>query len=590
MGTDAAAATAAFGDMSDATAAATAKLMGLNAEQAYNLLRTKEMSIDASAAALATNGYSASAVAAAVSTEVLNDEELRATLTAAGFKKSQVDAAMATLAAGGAAGGASTMFDKLTASIGLATKGLWTFLTTTPVGWAILAAGAIAATVAAVDYFTESMDEAIKKAEDSRNAYENAKSEVESLNQELQTTQKRIAELKAQGALTLTEQDELTRLEAENEQLQLQLDIKRKIAEYEQRQAAKDAHNVLSKEAYRVETGETTIAYVQGDKEERPVYKEVNIIEDTLDKQRQLNEAEEKYNRLLEDQSKLTPSDDMMSEYQRNIAELRGFEDRILDYQMDIADNLKIIDESRQSLVDATGRALTGYEDDVRAIDEMYKKLLTDSDKAADAQSKIDKFLNRPSLKNAVDRARELAAAQNGINIDDIISQFPELASAAEEANIELEEVVNTINSMSGALDIDEVKRQLKAATATAVAQSEPNWKVAEGLLSEWNTAWDEFVGGLDDDEIKILYDIYKSNDTTGWSIEDWDAALQQAKETAEEAGISIKASFEEAQEAVDALTTAVSESASATGLSADSITAVEKAFSGLDGYDASVI
>ena len=103
MGTDAAAATAAFGDMSDATAAATAKLMGLNAEQAYNLLRTKEMSIDASAAALATNGYSASAVAAAVSTEVLNDEELRATLTAAGFKKSQVDAAMATLAAGGAA-------------------------------------------------------------------------------------------------------------------------------------------------------------------------------------------------------------------------------------------------------------------------------------------------------------------------------------------------------------------------------------------------------------------------------------------------------------------------------------------------------
>ena len=174
MGTDSAAAAAAFGDMSDAAAGATVKLMGLNAEQAISVLRQKGMSEGAIFSTLATNGYSASALAAALNTRGLGEAQIRATLTAAGFKKSQVDAAMATLTAGGAAGGASTMFDKLTASIVSATEGLWTFLTTTPVGWAILAAGAIAATVAAVDYFTESMDEAIKKAEDSRNAYENA--------------------------------------------------------------------------------------------------------------------------------------------------------------------------------------------------------------------------------------------------------------------------------------------------------------------------------------------------------------------------------------------------------------------------------
>lgn len=50
-------------------------------------------------------------------------------------------------------------------------------------------------------------------------------SEQESLNSELETTQQRIAELKAQGTLTFTEEAELTRLQKENAELERKLEL-----------------------------------------------------------------------------------------------------------------------------------------------------------------------------------------------------------------------------------------------------------------------------------------------------------------------------------------------------------------------------
>lgn len=64
-------------------------------------------------------------------------------------------------------------------------------------------------------------------AEEATNALQETRSEIESINSELQTTRDRIAELQSKGPLTLTEQDELERLKDENDELERRLALKK---------------------------------------------------------------------------------------------------------------------------------------------------------------------------------------------------------------------------------------------------------------------------------------------------------------------------------------------------------------------------
>ena len=103
----------------------------------------------------------------------------------------------------------------------MATKGLIAFLTTNPVGWAILAAGAIFGLVKLFDALTLSAEEATEQMEESVSAYEEATSQLKSLNNELQTTQDRIDELEAKDSLTFVEESELQKLRESVELLQI---------------------------------------------------------------------------------------------------------------------------------------------------------------------------------------------------------------------------------------------------------------------------------------------------------------------------------------------------------------------------------
>jgi len=120
---------------------------------------------------------------------------------------------------------------------------------TNPLGWIMLAVAALFALIRLLRSFITTLGDLRDRAEESREAWQNIKSELSEVNSELEETADRIRELQdlaSQRTLSLVEQDELDRLKQTN----AQLEYRRKILEAEERIArdiaARDAANYLN--------------------------------------------------------------------------------------------------------------------------------------------------------------------------------------------------------------------------------------------------------------------------------------------------------------------------------------------------------
>lgn len=80
-----------------------------------------------------------------------------------------------------------------------------------------------------------------EKATESMSAYEESKSQLESMNDELSTTQERIKELQSLGTLSVTEKSELEELKAKNQELQQRIALEEQIQKITQKTASEDA-------------------------------------------------------------------------------------------------------------------------------------------------------------------------------------------------------------------------------------------------------------------------------------------------------------------------------------------------------------
>ena len=114
----------------------------------------------------------------------------------------------------------------------------------TPMGTFSAIVLGIFAIVKIVDHFTTSVSEARENLSNLASEYKENVDQIESLNDELTTTQDRINELKAQGTLTFTEASELAQLERENAALKDKIDLL-KIANQEKQKEATSTFNSL---------------------------------------------------------------------------------------------------------------------------------------------------------------------------------------------------------------------------------------------------------------------------------------------------------------------------------------------------------
>lgn len=137
------------------------------------------------------------------------------------------------------------------------------WLATSPVGWCILAGTAVFSLVKIVDALTVSLDEATNALEDAQNNYDTAKSQVESYSSQIKDLTDRINELQKladNGTISVTEQEELDSLKAQNEELDRNI----RLQEEKQRLAQQYETARLQAQEYGKQINELNANYLAG--------------------------------------------------------------------------------------------------------------------------------------------------------------------------------------------------------------------------------------------------------------------------------------------------------------------------------------
>ena len=490
---------------------AAASALGLNAAQTAVALSAVNMEASEIAVKLAMQGYEKQMIVSA--------------LTTAGFSDEQIAAAIRSEAFAVAQGTATTANVGFTASIAAATKGLIAFLTTNPVGWAILAAGAIFGLVKLFDALTLSAEEATEQMEESVSAYEEATSQLKSLNNKLQTTQDRIDELEAKDSLTFVEESELQKLRESVELLQIQADL----AEKESVRKAKDAAD------------DTVTAYRKNFKHD--------ISADAVDEYISTSSSTGNNAGLLADESNVSAMLAAIEQFKR----LRDELDKDSEYYADDYQHFQgIIDDTTDSLWDQV-TVLSTYKSNLEAIP--YDELSDEQKQALDEintaiqliyqsldpskwnEIQWEKISNSDQYKDAVKELTDIST-ETEITVDTIRSKFPELAQACEDAGVEIESVVNNLNGMR------DVQDDTAESIGTYSAQLSDLTKVLSDLQSAYDlleTAQEEMAGGggLSPDTIADLAEaeenyldyLYEENGVVKLNTEAWkenaDAKMQ---------------------------------------------------------------
>lgn len=129
-----------------------------------------------------------------------------------------------------------------------------------PIGWAFMAVGAISGAIALIDKFTVSAEEAGEALTESIEKYKEFENELQSVEGELQTTKDRLTELlkiAEERKLSITEEQELIRLEAQNIALENQIELIKQKQALESKKVARNAETAHEKGTYNDTFGKT---------------------------------------------------------------------------------------------------------------------------------------------------------------------------------------------------------------------------------------------------------------------------------------------------------------------------------------------
>ena len=138
-------------------------------------------------------------------------------------------------------------------SVKVVTAALWeqakAFLAT-PIGWISAVTVAILGLVKVTTWLSESTERAKEQFKEISDTISQNKTEMDSLNDELNTTQERIAELESIGKLSFTDEAELKRLKSENAELERKIRLLAK----ENEEKSKEAVKTFKKSYYGFDT------------------------------------------------------------------------------------------------------------------------------------------------------------------------------------------------------------------------------------------------------------------------------------------------------------------------------------------------
>ena len=437
-----------------------------------------------------------------------------------------------------------------------------------------------AAISAVIDKVTITAQESAKALSDMQSSYDENKSELESLNSELATTQSRMDELQAKGHLTLTEQEELANLQAQNAELERTIALKEAQQKIDAKATASQAedtykqwtkkkgylnkedeiysdtsvnaikNNLLSESANRIENIKHDAVSSWWNKNELSGdfrLEEVNI----NDQKDNINYLIGTYKALQEAQENVASELDVIAAKGNNATEdelkqasaLQEYYDALgqktIDVETYMNEYANVISDTYSAYKEAEslGVITSDQKEQLKSMESFmtdYMKTVTNT--AGDVETAINNIFAKSQFINLKDQL--VAAGKSSEELlSGVIAKTPGLTTALDEAGVSAQQLSDYIMAIADpdSLRIDEIKKQLKDAFLSD--DYEINFKVGESADKTWN----DFISDKSNKEIEIFYKYINANDLdiSNWNLEDlnvnWTKAMEEnASDSAE--------------------------------------------------------
>ncbi len=499
-------------------------LQGMKAEQVEAAASALGLNAAQTAVALSAVNMEASEIAAKLAMQGYNREMIVSALTTAGFSEEQIIAALSTEAFAAAEGTATVATQAFGVALANVVKGLIAFLTTNPVGWAILAAGAIFGMVKAYDALTVSAEEATEQMNESFSEFEEATSTLDSLNKELETTNERIAELESKDTLTFVEESELEKLRESVELLQIQADLAEKKALREGKEAAEDTVTAYRKNFKNEITSDAVDYYVTNSTStgnNAILFSDDSDISALLAGIKQMRKLQEEL--------------DKSSEYYEE--DYQDYQDLIDDTTDSIWEQAEVLSDYKNKLEAIPYDQLsTDQKDALDEINSAIELIYTSLDPGKWKEMQWNSIVNNEKYADDVKRLKELASTTK-ITASTIKSEFPEVAQACTDAGLKISDVVDNLNA-SFERTTDEIGNKKIRILSSLFEMPDVDFKsgnlLNNGLtfgadIAKQYLEYADYIESLSDEDIELAYNIVVTSNVRG---------LDELKTAIEAAGI----------------------------------------------------
>lgn len=378
--------------------------------------------------------------------------------------------------------------------------------------------------------------------------YNDAKSEVNSLQSQYDQNQDRIQELRVKENRSPDENIELSNLQKENQLIIPQKNIKEKVANTAQHAQAISSANALNKKSLQKNynwgeetTGNTGFLdniFGGGEMRNKIFISDLDEANEMIYK---LNNLKNERDKIIDNRSK--PSDFYFSSYQSEERQLKDYDTQISELESNLSDKMSDISGKSQKFWDDQGNLL---EESTRDTAAQTEKLFDDYAKATGSTDNIsDKINNVFALSDYADlqdKLTEIGKKSGSKGIKNAIKDdntYSNLLSALDNKNISLEDLTDYIMSIADpdAKNIEGIKENLKDEFS-------------------YNKKLNDFFKDKSDEDIEGFWDYYQNQgfdaEEYNWKQKDlsdnWDD-FKESQKTAAAESITFASKFKNSAE-----------------------------------------
>lgn len=401
---------------------------------------------------------------------------------------------------------------------------------------------AITAAVLALSKAYVSAFESNELMRDSYSSYQDAQTNLDSINSELESTKASIDELNAKDHLTFVEQSELEKLKETTEQLQIQASLAEQNVNKEARKAAED----------------TLKAYKKNFKED--------IDEESTSKKQEYIKTSGNTVGFLSDKSDISGQIAVLKQYEKfekeaisefnkakkekNESDMEWWGEEVALYnegsqeiKNTIFDQISLLQEYRNvlsQLPESELKKISGASELLEQLDKQIAYAYNEIDPSGWEKIKLAGIFENENFSDAKNELVEIAKASKGVGVtvDEVKKKYPELADSIESAGLSIKDFVNGINEN---IDFTESTTDTIDQKISSIRDSFKKVNPSEELND-----FDKWIDSLSKGEKEIVYSISFDTDTSEWKLQDWQNAFDDAVKLTDTQLSNIKEKFKD--------------------------------------------